>query len=277
LRLLVTGALGMLGCDLVPVLKDKHEVVGVDIQDFDLTGLGSVREIEQRNPEMVIHLAAYTDVDGCESQVEKAFEVNALGTRHTALACQRLSIPLLFISTDYVFDGTKGVPYYEWDAANPVSVYGQSKWAGEREVQQHLSRFFIVRTSWLVGKKGRNFVETILKLAREKDSLDIVNDQRGSPTFTVDLSRAIAWLIDTDLYGIYHITNSGDCTWYDFAKEIIRQAGEKTLIRPTDSKTYQRPAQRPAHSVLANFAYQHAGGPSLPSWQESLSHYLDKN
>ena len=274
MRLLVTGARGMLGNDLVPVLASRHEVVGVDIQEFDITNPRAIREIEQRKPERVMHLAAYTDVDGCESQSEKAYAVNALGTRHVALACLKLNAPMLYLSTDYVFDGTKATPYYEWDAPNPRSVYGKSKWAGEQEVRQHLSRFFLVRTSWLVGKKGRNFVDTILRLAGERDVLEVVNDQRGSPTFTPDLSKAISWLIESDVFGIYHITNSGDCTWYDFAGEIIRQTGLKKQVRPTDSQTYRRPAERPAYSVLANFAYQGIGGPSLPSWQEALKNHL---
>lgn len=264
----------MLGSDLVPVLQLKHEVVGVDIQDFDLTSPDTVREIEQRKPELVLHLAAFTDVDGCESQVEKAYAVNALGARYVALSCQHLGIPMLFISTDYIFDGAKEAPYYEWDAPNPLSVYGKSKWAGEQEVREHLTEFFIVRTSWLVGGKGRNFVNTILNLAREKDALDVVNDQHGSPTFTVDLARAVSWLISTDLFGVYNITNSGECSWFDFACEIVRKAGLKTLIRPTDSKAIKRPAERPANSVLANFAYQRIGGPAMPSWQEALSRYL---
>jgi dTDP-4-dehydrorhamnose reductase len=266
----------MLGNDLVPELASRHEVVGVDIQEFDTTNPRAIREIEQRKPERVMHLAAYTDVDGCESHSEKAYAVNALGTRHVALACQKLNAPMLYLSTDYVFDGTKATPYYEWDAPNPRSVYGKSKWAGEQEVRQHLSRFFLVRTSWLVGKKGRNFVDTILRLAGERDVLEVVNDQRGSPTFTPDLSKAISWLIESDVFGIYHITNSGDCTWYDFAGEIIRQTGLKKQVRPTDSQTYRRPAERPAYSVLANFAYQGMGGPSLPSWQEALKNYLGK-
>jgi len=277
LRLLVTGARGMLGNDLVPELASRHEVVGVDIQEFDITNPRAIREIEQRKPERVMHLAAYTDVDGCESQSEKAYAVNALGTRHVALACQKLNAPMLYLSTDYVFDGTKATPYYEWDAPNPRSVYGKSKWAGEQEVRQHLSRFFLVRTSWLVGKKGRNFVDTILRLAGERDVLEVVNDQRGSPTFTPDLSKAISWLIESDVFGTYHITNSGDCTWYDFAGEIIRQTGLKKQVRPTDSQTYRRPAERPAYSVLSNFAYQGIGGPSLPSWQEALKNFLGKS
>jgi dTDP-4-dehydrorhamnose reductase len=277
LRLLVTGARGMLGNDLVPELSSRHEVVGVDVQEFDITNPRAVREIEQRKPERVMHLAAYTDVDGCESQSEKAYAVNALGTRHVALACQKLNAPMLYLSTDYVFDGTKATPYYEWDAPNPRSVYGKSKWAGEQEVREHLSRFFLVRTSWLVGKKGRNFVDKILRLAGEKDDLEVVDDQRGSPTFTPDLSKAISWLIESDVFGTYHITNSGDCTWYDFAGEIIRQTGLKKQVRPTDSQTYRSPAERPAYSVLANFAYQGIGGPSLPSWQGALKNYLGKS
>lgn len=277
LRLLVTGARGMLGSDLVRLLVSRHEVEGVDIQEFDITSPSAIPEIEQRKPDRVIHLAAYTDVDGCESQVEKSYSVNTLGTRHIALACQKLNVPMLYLSTDYIFDGTKGLPYYEWDAPNPRSVYGKSKWAGEQEIQQYLTHFFIVRTSWLVGKKGNNFVDTILKLAREKETLDVVNDQRGSPTFTVDLAQAIVWLIEQDAFGIYHVTNSDDCTWFDFAGEIVRKAGLKTHVHSTDSQTYKRPAERPSYSVLANFAYQSLGGPSMSSWQSALNNYLGEN
>jgi dTDP-4-dehydrorhamnose reductase len=277
LRLLVTGARGMLGSDLVRLLASRHEVFGVDIQEFDITSPSAVREIEQRKPDRVIHLAAYTDVDGCESQVEKSYSVNTLGTRNIALACLKLNAPMLYLSTDYIFDGTKGFPYYEWDVPNPRSIYGKSKWAGEQEIQQHLAHFFIVRTSWLVGKNGKNFVDTILKLAREKETLYVVNDQRGSPTFTVDLARAIAWLIEQDVFGVYHVTNSGDCTWFDFAGEILRKAGLKVHVCPADSRTYRRPAERPSYSVLANFAYQSLGSPPMPSWQSALSNFLGEN
>lgn len=277
MRLLVTGARGMLGCDLVPLLASRHKVTGVDIQEFDIIKRSAISEIQQRKPERVIHLAAYTDVDGCESQSEKAYSVNALGTRYVAMACQRLDVPMLYLSTDYVFDGTKGTPYYEWDAPNPRSAYGKSKWAGEQEVQRHLTNFFIMRTSWLVGKRGRNFVDTILKLAQERETLEVVNDQRGSPTFTADLAHAIAWLIEQDAFGVYHVTNSGDCTWFDFACEIVRQAGLKKEVRPTDTRTFRRPAERPSYSTLANFSYQRIGSPPLPSWQEALRTYLRKS
>lgn len=275
MRIVVTGAKGMLGFDLVPVLKKKHEVVGVDIEDFDIVDSETIKILEKFHPEIICHLAAYTDVDGCEMNEEKALSVNGIGTRNVALACKRMEIPILYVSTDYVFDGAKSTPYYEWDVPNPISVYGRSKLVGEQIIEWLLKDFYIVRTSWLVGKCGKNFVETILSKAKTENRLEVVGDQVGSPTFTFDLSLAIAQLIKSELFGIYHITNSGFCSWFEFAKEIIKEAGIKEVeVVEIDSKRLSRPAKRPLNSVLRNFFWEKSGGESLPHWKESLRKYL---
>jgi dTDP-4-dehydrorhamnose reductase len=274
-RILVTGGRGMLGHDLCTLLAQEHKVIGVDIEEFDITQLEAVEEVVARNPERVCHLAANTDVDGCELDPDKAYMVNGLGTRHIALACQRLSIPMLYISTDYVFDGTKGAPYREFDPPHPTSAYGRSKLAGEWFTERLLNRFFIVRTSWLYGHAGRNFVDTILRKAKETGRLSVVTDQVGCPTYTRDLAHAIQRLITTDLFGIYHVTNCNETSWFEFAQEILKQAGlTGVALEPTDSQTYRRPAPRPSYSVLDNLSWRCTFGSHLRPWQEALADYL---
>ncbi|MDB5101128.1 MAG: dTDP-4-dehydrorhamnose reductase [Cyanobacteria bacterium RYN_339] len=276
MKILVTGAQGMLGQDLVPLLREYgHTVVGTGHAELDVTDGASVRAaLELHRPELVIQSAAYTNVDGCESNRLDAFRVNGLGTRLLAIGCQQLGAPLMYLSTDYVFDGTGDRPYIEIDRTNPQSVYGQSKLAGEQAVQELLNQFFIVRTSWLYGRGGKNFVDTMRTLGREKPELAVVGDQHGSPTWTVALSHALARLIERGIYGTYHVTGQGATTWHDFTRAILAAEGIATPVRPITTAELGRPAPRPAYSVLENLNLQLAGVPLLPSWQESLETYL---
>lgn len=295
MRILITGACGMLGSDLVEVLSEGQELYLLDVQKFpsslssqfstlilDITDSAETyREITRINPDIVIHSAAYTDVDGAETNMDLAFRVNALGTRNIALACQRFDTELLYISTDFVFDGEKGEPYLEFDRPNPQSIYGKSKYWGEMYIDSLLNRFYIVRSSWLFGKNGKNFVTTILNLTKQKKEIEVVNDQIGSPTYTKDLARAIAQLIGREgkdsitranLYGIWHITNSGQCSWYEFAGEILQDSD--VLLKPITSEELNRPAKRPKFSVLENSVRKLQGWKSLRHWKEALKDYL---
>lgn len=285
MKILVTGARGMLGQDLVPILKEYgHEVFAYDRDDMDITDGAKVREVFSRDmPELVIQCAAYTNVDGAETDVENAFRINALGTQVVAIGCQQLDIPMLYISTDYVFDGRGGDqgearnerrPILEFDATNPQSVYGKSKLAGEIYVRELLKKFYIVRTSWLYGRHGKNFVETMRKLGREKPELSVVADQYGSPTWTVALSHALAQLIRTGLYGVYHATGQGETTWHGFTQKILELEGVKIPVHPISTAELGRPAPRPAYSVLSPLNLKLAGVPLLPPWEESLKAYL---
>ena len=247
-----------------------------DITDFDKT----YRLITKINPEIVIRTAAWTDVDGAEKNISEAYRLNILGTRNIALSCQRFDAAMVYISSDYIFDGEKKEPYIEFDKANPISVYGKSKYYGEVVVQQLLNKYYIIRSSWLFGKYGKNFVKTILNLSETKKQIEVVNDQVGCPTYTNDLSSAIQKLVinkdsmSTGLYGIYHITNSESCSWYDFAKQIIKVSKKKCEILPLDSEKIKRPAIRPKNSVLNNFIWELNGFEPLRNWKESLSEYL---
>ncbi|MBI4727203.1 dTDP-4-dehydrorhamnose reductase [candidate division TA06 bacterium] len=274
MQILVTGAKGMLGTDLCAELSAQHQITGVDIGDFDLSQKKAVKAIADLNHQLVVHCAAMTDVDGCESDPDKAYLVNGLGTRHAALACQKLDIPMLYLSTDFVFDGAKREPYYEWDSPNPLGHYGRSKLAGEMEVRDLLKKFYIVRTSWLFGINGKNFVASILKKARETGSVKVVDDQTGSPTYTRDLCNALSMLIQSDLYGVYHLSNSGSCTWHQLAKKAVELAGIKAEVLPIKSHEYPTPTKRPAYSVLNNFAWTKDFKIPLRPWEEGLKDYI---
>ncbi|HEY9721584.1 MAG TPA: dTDP-4-dehydrorhamnose reductase [Oscillatoriaceae cyanobacterium] len=276
MKVLVSGAQGMLGRDLVPILADHgHQPIATDRLEMDITDLASVRErMERDRPDVVILCAAFTNVDACETEVDTAFLINGVGAQNVALACQAHDVPLLYISTDYVFDGTLGRAYRETDRPNPQSVYGQSKLAGEQFVQQLLDKFYIVRTSWLYGRHGKNFVETMRKLGREKPELAVVADQHGSPTWTVPLSHTLARLIETGRYGIYHATGQGETTWCDFTRKILELEGVDTPVRAITTAELGRPAPRPAYSVLDNQHLRLIGQPLLPPWEESLASYL---
>ena len=272
--ILVTGAKGMLGTDLCSELGAQHQVTGVDLGDFDLSHRGAVEAIADLNPGLVVHCAAMTNVDGCQTDPDRAYLVNGLGTRHAALACQKLDIPMLYISTDFVFDGTKREPYYEWDSPNPLGHYGRSKLAGETEVRSLLNKLYIVRTSWLYGPNGKNFVASILKKAREEGMVKVVDDQTGSPTYTRDLCNALSLLVQSNLYGVYHLSNSGSCTWHQLAQKAVELAGIKAEVLPIKSHEYPTPTKRPAYSVLNNFAWNKEFKTPLRHWEEGLKDYI---
>ncbi|WHH57409.1 dTDP-4-dehydrorhamnose reductase [Petroclostridium sp. X23] len=278
MRVLITGAKGMLGTDLAEVLQDTHEVIGVDMDNFDITNIKeTVENINELRPDIVIHCAAYTNVDGCESEMELAYKVNALGPRNVAVACNEINAAMVHISTDYVFDGTKGASYIEDDATNALSVYGKCKLAGENYVRTVLNKHYIVRTQWLYGKNGKNFVKTMVNLSKERDEIRVVNDQFGSPTYTLDLAYAIKELIQTPAYGIYHITNSGVVSWYEFTKDILELAGAQGVnVVPITTEEIDRPAPRPKYSPLENFYWKLNGHEQLRSYKQALADYLEE-
>jgi len=255
MKILVTGSKGMLAQDLIPLLKEGHEVLPFSRQEMDITGKDVVlKNMKSAAPEIVINCAAYANVDKAEAAGERdrVFMANAIGVQNLAVACAEMRIPLCHISTDYVFDGRKGRPYTPFDNTNPLSVYGESKLAGEKYIQWISDKFYIVRTSGLYGRGDSNFVATILKLAREHSMVKVVTDQIGSPTSTVSLSAGIKKLIESGNFGIYHIADdSGNgISWFDYAREIISAAGIKAEIIPVTSDEFPRPARRPAYSVL---------------------------
>ncbi len=272
--ILVVGANGMLGQDLLKELPG--EVRGLDLPDIDITSLESVQEVLGRlRPQVVVNAAAYTDVDGCESNQELAMQVNGEGVAFLAMICRDIGSRLVQISTDYVFDGGKGSPYLEDDPTGPLSVYGESKLAGElnaRFTPDHL----IVRTQWLYGLHGKNFVETMLRLATEKDELAVVDDQIGSPTWTVDLAKAIRALIEQDCKGIYHAANSGFCSWNEFSTAIFAEAGVSMRVKPMTTEQLGRPARRPLYSTLDCGKLANDTGFQLQTWAEALKQYMNK-
>lgn len=273
MKIAVTGAEGMLGHDLRRAFTDS-DFAGFTIGTLDITRLDDVmKQVRETRPDVMIHAAAFTDVDRCEAEPETAYLVNGIGARNVAMACEEVRCPMVYISTDYVFDGTRQADYNEWDPPGPVNQYGLSKLMGERFVTSCTNRFYIVRTSWLYGSNGKNFVDTIRRLLRERDSLDVVNDQRGCPTYTVDLAHTLRVLIGRG-YGTYHITNSGHCTWFDFAVEIARLSGSRTAINAVTSEQFRRPARRPAHSVLGKTMLRLEGIPEPRPWEEGLAAYL---
>jgi len=272
---LITGATGQLGSALVASLSKDYQIIPTSSVDFDVADFNKTKEyILKKQPDVIIHSAAYTDVDGCENNPDKAFRVNGLGTRNVAVAARQVKAKLFYISTDYVFDGSKIGPYYEYDQPHPLNIYGKSKLFGEESVKEQLNQFFIIRTAWLYGKKGKNFVKTMLELARKKEKLKVVNDQRGTPTYTADLAKQVKELIPTDLYGTYHCTSQGSCTWYEFALEIFRLSGLDVKIEPVTSEEFSRAVKRPKNSVLENYMLKLQGLYLMPHWKESLKRFM---
>ncbi|MNB79805.1 dTDP-4-dehydrorhamnose reductase [compost metagenome] len=284
MKVLVTGAAGQLGQDVVRLLeKQGHEVLACDRQEMDITDIDQcAKVIGEFEPETVIHCAAHTAVDAAESDVDAAYLLNAVGTRNVVLAAEKAGAKIVYISTDYVFSGESSMPYFEYDNTDPKSIYGKSKRAGEVLVQTLSSKYFIVRTSWVYGKYGNNFVKTMLKLGLEKPMLQVVNDQNGSPTYTVDLANFLLELIQTAKYGIYHASNTETCTWYEFAKEIFAEAeailGLKFTARlePCTTEEFPRPAPRPRNSTLEHLSIRTNGLQDLRSWREGLKAYLEE-
>jgi dTDP-4-dehydrorhamnose reductase len=275
MRVMIIGSEGMLGHDLVEVLRDEYEVSTTTIDTLDITDIErTIVTVKDVNPDVVVHAAAFTDVDGSETNVNRAYKVNTLGTRNVAVACKNTDSAMVYICTDYVFDGNKGTSYYEYDQTNPLGVYGKTKYLGEVYIRDILNQFYIIRTSWLYGFHGPNFVTTMLNLAERMDSIPVVSDQIGSPTYTVDLANAIALLIKKPVYGIYHVTNSEYCSWYEFAQEIFEIAEINIDLKPVTTEEFARPAPRPKYSVLENYNWKMEGFPLARSYKEALRDFM---
>ncbi|MFB1081787.1 dTDP-4-dehydrorhamnose reductase [Jeotgalibacillus sp. JSM ZJ347] len=276
LKVLVTGSKGQLGQELCHVLiNEGHDVTGLSRVELDVTNAEAVLNMLNRcQPDIVIHTAAYTDVNRAEKEPEKAFLVNSLGTENVALAVKQIGAKMVYISTDYVFDGTSQYPIREEEATNPLSIYGRSKLLGEEHVRRILSHYFIIRTSWLYGRYGSNFVKKILEAGDHAKTVTVVNDQFGSPTYTGDLADAIAKLIVTDQFGLYHLSNSGSCSWYEFAREIFYLAGKDVLVEPCKTEEFKSPAKRPAYSILEHSRWRDNGYAEIRHWSEALEEFL---
>jgi dTDP-4-dehydrorhamnose reductase len=275
-KVLITGAAGQLGSDLTRCFETGgDDVTALGRAALDITDAASVRQaVQQHAPDVVLHSAAFTAVDKCETQTDTAWGVNAVGSWNVARACREVDAQMVYLSTDYVFDGTLGRPYTEFDRVNPTSMYGRSKEGGEQKVRATLPAHYIVRTSWVHGVQGSNFATTMLRLGRERGAVSVVDDQTGSPTFTDDLSQQIRHLVSTGMHGTYHLTNSGHCTWFEFARAIFDEAGVEVDLQPTDTASFGAPAPRPAYSVLDNLMSAQIGLPRMPAWEDSLSRFL---
>ena len=273
MKVIVIGATGLLGKALMRKWTED-EVIGVGSRDVDIRDASAVRELVQNSaPDWIVLAAAYTDVDGCEAHADQAFSVNRDGAVNVAEAAKRAGARLIFLSSDYVFDGKNSSPYEISDTRNPQSVYGRTKAEAEVRLLEALPEVCIARTSWLFGTGGKCFPDTILKLAASRPALDVVNDQRGSPTYSVDLARAIISLCRARAQGIVHVTNSGDCSWFEFAREIVKEAGLVVEVKPVSSGQMARPAPRPAYSVLSATSL-HRYGMEMPDWKDALRRYL---
>ncbi len=277
MKVLVTGVKGQLGYDVVNELEKRNiEAVGVDIEEMDITDAESVNGvIREAAPDAVIHCAAYTAVDAAEDNEELCRKVNAEGTQNIADVCKALDIKMIYISTDYVFDGQGERPWEPEDERHPLNVYGQTKYEGELAVQNTLDKYFIVRIAWVFGVNGKNFIKTMLRLAETHNRLTVVNDQYGSPTYTYDLARLLVDMVLTEKYGVYHATNEGICTWYEFACEIFKQAGVEMEVVPVTSAEYPAKAKRPENSRMSKEKLSDNGFERLPSWQDALKRYLE--
>jgi len=275
MKVMIFGASGLLGKALMREWRGD-EVVGLSSRDVDIRDAQRVMQIVKKaRPDWIVLSAAYTDVDGCESNQELALAVNRDGAAKVAEAARETQAKLLFLSSDYVFDGKKSSPYEISDARNPQSIYGRSKAEAEGRLLETVTDCCVVRTSWLFGTDGKCFPDTILRLAASRPALDVVNDQRGCPTYTEDLAKAIVELCSKSASGIVHATNQGDCTWFDFARETVGQAGLTTEVRPVSSQQMARPAPRPAYSVLSAKSLQGLGV-SMAGWQDALRRYMAK-
>jgi len=273
MKVTIFGASGLLGKALMREWREDR-VTGLSSKDADVRDPRQVKDaVEGTHPDWIVLAAAYTDVDGCETNRERAFAVNRDGAANVARAAKEHGSRLLFLSTDYVFDGSKITPYEVGDPRAPQSVYGRSKAEAEMRLENILPNCCIVRTSWLFGVGGKCFPDTILKLASTRAQIDVVNDQLGSPTYAIDLARAIIQLCRKGAKGVVHVTNRGECTWFDFAQAIVSAAGLKTIIRPTTTEKFPRPAQRPKYSVLSASGLDHYGV-VMPDWQDALRRYL---
>lgn len=276
MKVLVTGINGQLGHDVMAELERRHiECIGAGRQQFDITDCEAVREfITAVRPDAVIHCSAYTAVDKAESNADACYQANAVGPENIAKVCKAIDAKMVYISTDYVFPGTGEQFYKVDDLTGPINVYGKTKLAGEQAVQRILTKYFIVRISWVFGKNGNNFVKTMLRLGKERENLTVVADQVGSPTYTADLAPLLCDMVATDKYGVYHATNEGVCSWAEFAAEIMQQAGLGCKIMPIPTGDYLTPAKRPLNSRMSKDKLVVCGFKLLPTWQDALSRYL---
>lgn len=276
MKVLVTGVKGQLGFDVVKRLKImKIECLGVDIDDFDLTDWNQTKDfIYNYRPDVVVHCAAYTAVDRAEDEREICYAVNVKGTRHVAMICREIGAKMVYISTDYVFNGTGQEPFEIDQIPEPINYYGQTKFEGELEIRKLVDQHFIIRISWVFGINGNNFIKTMLRLGKERDVISVVSDQIGSPTYTFDLAELISQVIGTNKFGIYHATNEGLCSWYEFAREIFYLAGMSVQVNPVNSEDYTTRAKRPKNSRLSKLSLDNGGFDRLPDWKDALRRYL---
>lgn len=278
MKILITGANGQLGKEFHQLLSNpSYELVSLGRDDLDVTNLAHVQQkINLEKPDVIIHCAAYTKVDLAETNQKQAYLINAIGARNISMAAEEVESKLVYVSTDYVFPGTKNKPIHEFEKTDPCNVYGMSKLAGEHFCKQFSSKYFIVRTSWLFGEFGNNFVKTMLTLGKNKSQLKVVHDQIGSPTYTYDLAKKIIEVVHTDKYGVYHIANKGSCSWYELAIEIFKQTNLDTKLVACTSEEFQAKAQRPAYSVFQQMALELNGFKAMRGWQEALQEFLSK-
>ncbi len=276
MRILVTGVKGQLGYDVMNELaKRGHTGIGVDVEEMDITDAEKVEQvIKESEVEAVIHCAAYTAVDAAEDNAELCHKINAEGTENIAKVCKELDLKMIYISTDYVFNGEGTRPWEPDDEREPLNVYGQAKYEGELAVEKYLEKYYIVRIAWVFGVNGKNFIKTMLNLSETHDELSVVNDQIGSPTYTYDLAKLLVDMVETDKYGRYHATNEGLCTWYEFATEIFRQAGKEITVHPVTSEQFPSKAKRPHNSRMSKDKLEANGFDRLPTWQDALNRYL---
>lgn len=277
MKILVTGAKGQLGTDLMNELAKRGLTgIGVDVDEMDITDAAACRRvISQSGADAVIHCAAYTAVDAAEDQVELCRKINGEGTRNVAQACHDVDMKMMYISTDYVFDGEGTRPWEPDDERAPLNVYGQTKYEGELAVEELIEKYFTVRIAWVFGVGGKNFIKTMLRLGKERGAVSVVDDQVGSPTYTYDLARLLVDMIQTDHYGRYHATNEGLCSWYEFANEIFHQAGmDDVKVTPVSSSEFPAKAKRPANSRMSKEKLSENGFERLPSWQDALGRFL---
>lgn len=278
MKIMVTGANGQLGQELVKQLSSsEHDLFAYTKTELDITDIEKVVAVcNDIRPNIIINAAAFTNVDGAETNQELAFRVNGIGQRNLAVAAEEIGAKICYISTDYVFNGQANSPYTEYMKVEPLGVYGQSKYAGEFLTQTLSSKYFIIRTAWVYGEFGPNFVKTMLKLAEEKTEIGVVHDQIGSPTYSVDLAEFLIELVQTEKYGIYHCTNSGTCSWYEFAREIFKVANKDIVVNSLTSEQFPRPAKRPAYSVLGDLSLRINGFTPRRHWKDALYDYINK-
>ena len=290
MKILITGANGQLGNEIrsiieggkseigtIPKEYEGCEIVATDVAELDITNTAEVLNfVKEQRPEVIFNCAAMTNVDGCETAFEVAFKINAIGVRNLGLAAESIGAKFVHVSTDYVFAGDGTRPYVEWDLTNPQSIYGKSKRLGEEYALTFCKKTFVVRTSWLYGYVGKNFVKTMRMLGRTKDEIKVVNDQRGNPTNANDLAHHLLKLGVTEEYGIYHCTGEGECTWYDFATKIMEYSNLSCKVNPCTSDEFPSPTKRPAFSSLENLALKCTVGNEMRNWEEALKEYISK-